>query len=73
MRQGSSMVLVPCGARFCQATDVEGVAVAGSASEAEVLSYGRNDAVFEIDAPGPSLLIENELFAPGWTGLCEIH
>ena len=37
------------------------------------MQYSRNYVVYQVNLAERSLVVENEIFAPGWSGICETH
>ena len=73
MLQPGGLREVDCTPAVCSGGDAAGVELAGRPPAGRPLAYSRNYAVYEVRVPARSLLVENELYAPGWTGYCEIH
>ena len=68
-----AVVQVACTTAICDSPEVGAVSLPGQASAGTTLQYSRNYVVYKVSLARRSLVIENELYAPGWSGICEIH
>jgi hypothetical protein len=75
MRQPGELLEVDCTATLCSTGDAIGVSLSGRPAAGKSLEYSRNYVVYEVDLPAApqALVVENEMFAPGWSGYCETH
>lgn len=64
---------VSCSAALCNGTVADGVDVSAPRPTGTSISYARNTVTYDADVPEPSLLVENEIYAPGWSAHCETH
>lgn len=62
-----------CIAQLCDVSTVEGLAVERLSELGRSLAFGRNEIAYEVDLSRPSLVIENEVDAAGWTAACTLH
>lgn len=68
-----AVMQVACTAEICDSFEAGAVSLSGQASAGTTLQYSRNYVVYSVSLPKRSLVVENELYAPGWSGICEIH
>jgi hypothetical protein len=73
MRQPGELLEVDCNPQVCDAGDSDGVTLPGRPLAGKSFEYSRNYVVYEADVPARSLVVENEMYAPGWSGYCETH
>jgi hypothetical protein len=73
MRRPGTLLALPCTPLLCGSGDATGVALESAAETGRELEYSRNFAVYDVDLPAASLVVENEMYAPGWRGICETH
>ena len=68
-----TIVQVACIADICESPEPAAVPVSGQASAGSTVQYSRNFVVYRVSVAQRSLVVENEVYAPGWSGICEIH
>ena len=73
MQQPGELLEVDCTPQLCAGTDVDGVDLSGRPVVGHPLEYSRNYALYDVDLAARSLIVENEMDAPGWSGYCETH
>jgi len=73
MLQPGELLEVDCAPQLCAGAAVDGVDLAGRPVVGRPLQYSRNYAVYDVDLAARSLIVENEMDAPGWSGYCETH
>ncbi|MEO8129240.1 MAG: hypothetical protein ABJF23_11130 [Bryobacteraceae bacterium] len=67
-----TIMQVPCVARICDSAEPS-VHLSAGIPAGSTLNYSRNSILYQVNVPQRSLVVENELYAPGWSGICEIH
>jgi len=73
VQQPSEMFLIPCSPAYCGGGPAEHVPLGVPSNDARAVHYARNDVTYDVTASQSSLAVENEVFAPGWSGRCELH
>jgi hypothetical protein len=73
MRLPGELLAVDCTPQVCSAGDSGGVTLPGRPPAGKSSEYSRNYVVYEANLPARSLVVENEMYAPGWSGHCETH
>ena len=68
-----AILQVACEAQICESPEPGTVPVSGQASAGTTVQYSRNYIIYQVNVPKRSLVVENEVYAPGWSGICEIH
>ncbi len=72
--QPSTLYAIPCASGVCGPGEPGPVSLTAQALHpGRAIAYERNHIVYDLSMDVPSLVVENELFAPGWTGRCETH
>ncbi len=75
MLEGTNPVAFDCAVVSCDAPAVEHLDLRGSTPPAGFsvipTDYDRNDVEYKVSATRPILLVENETYAAGWTGLAD--
>jgi len=67
------IVQVPCTANVCESAQPSSIPLSARNPAGSSLQYGRNSILYRVNVPARSLIVENEVYAPGWSGVCEIH
>jgi len=73
MHRGTELFVANCGTVTCDADNIDGVALDTPSPDARSVVYSRNYIIYRIPVRNRSLVVENEMFAPGWSAVCESH
>jgi hypothetical protein len=64
---------VECTGIICETAEPNNISLADRPSAGRAVQYSRNYVVYAVNLASRSLLVENEIYAPGWSGICETH
>ncbi len=68
-----AVMQVECTAEACESPEPATVPLSGQALAGIPLEYSRNFVIYQVTLARRSLVVENEIYAPGWSGICETH
>src|SRR5581483_11205207 len=73
MLEAGKASAIACPRPACSADAARGVDLASLPPAGRPIQYSRNSVSYDVELAADSLLVENEMFAPGWSGECGVH